>query len=456
MTIDPTISSSPASSTVGTKILSPAVPDAPYFIPLNTPAVGTELVDRTRAVGGPETKLFSPLTIRGVEFKNRLFVSPMCQYSSDNGHATDWHLVHIGSLAVRGAGAICMEATAVLSEGRSTPEDAGLWQDSQIEPLRRIVNFSHTQGTLIGIQLQHAGRKSSGVSMFAQNTGIGSGSQVAHVGIQGGWDEIYGASPIAQTEATATPKEASEEYLARVVQAFVDATRRAKEAGFDFIEIHGAHGYLLHSFNSPLSNIRTDRYGGSFENRIRLSLEIAKAVRTNWDGPLFYRVSGTDWAEGPERDERTGEWKQWGIQQTVALAGELAKIGVDLIDVSSGGLWADQRIRVGPGYQVPLAEAVKKAHPNLLVGTVGLLTTGRQAEGVLREGRADVIFAAREFLRDSSFVLRSAEELGVVVKSPAQYERAWTRMAHGHRAPKCPALEEKVVLCERDNLVGNR
>ncbi|KAL7416765.1 NADH:flavin oxidoreductase/NADH oxidase [Mrakia frigida] len=399
------------------------VPGLPYFLPLNTPAIGTELKEETEKVGGPQTKIFEPLTIKGVEFKNRLFASPMCMYSSENGHATDWHLVHLGSLAVRGIGAICVEASAVVPEGRITPEDAGIWTDSQIAPMKRVVDFVHGQGTKIGVQLAHAGRKASTLAPWAGEHPTETKRHVAHKIENNGWPDVFAPSAIPFSEDYPEPIEASEKYLVDLVSAYRDAVRRCKEIGYDFIEIHGAHGYLLHSFNSPISNQRTDKYGGSLENRIRLSLEVTKAVREEWSLPLFYRLSATDWAEGEEKDEKTGEWRYWGLEQSLVLVGELQKLGVDLIDTSSGGNYNKQKIPVGPSYQVPFAAALKKTFPEVLIGAVGLLTTATQIEDVLQSGKADVAFLARELLRNIDFPLEAAEELGVVVKAPVQNER---------------------------------
>jgi len=353
----------------------------------------------------------------------------MCQYSSDNGHATDWHLVHIGGFATRGAGGICMEATAVVPEGRISPEDAGLWMDSQIAPLQRIVDFGHTQTAKVGIQLAHAGRKASTLATWVRS----SADRTHHAETatafanEGGWpDNVYGPVAVPWSDQHPIPKEMSVAVMQYVIDAFVAAAKRAAVAGFDYIEIHGAHGYLIHSFLSPMSNTRTDDYGGqSFENRIRFPLRVVKAVREVWgDRPLFVRLSATDWADGPEKDSQ-GRWLQWGIEQTIFLAGELKKLGVDLIDVSSGGNWSAQKVLVGPGYQVPFAEAVKKAHPDICVGAVGMITTPKQANDVLVEGKADIVSLAREFLRDPHFVLRAAEELRVAVRPAVQYERAW-------------------------------
>ncbi|KDQ21453.1 hypothetical protein BOTBODRAFT_25895 [Botryobasidium botryosum FD-172 SS1] len=357
----------------------------------------------------------------------------MCQYSSDNGHATDWHFVHTGSFATRGAGAIVIEATAVVPEGRISPEDAGLWTDSQIAPLKRIVDFVHTQGTKIGIQLAHAGRKASTRSPWVQKDLSAhdprSSSDVAGVDENGWPDNVVGPSNIPHSPTYPKPRALTTEDIDQLVEAWVAAVKRCKTIGFDFIEIHGAHGYLLHSFNSPLSNNRTDQYGGSLENRIRLHLRIAKRVREAWgeDKPLFYRLSAVDWAEGPEQNDK-GEWVQWGVQQSIVLARELHKVGVDLVDVSSGGVWAKQKIAIGPGYQIGFADEIKKAVPELLISAVGLITDPHQAERYLQEGKADVVTLARELLRYVDWPLHAAQTLGLAVKPANQYEMAWKRM----------------------------
>lgn len=405
-----------------------AVPNAKEYYPLNNPSIGATLSPETFPQNAKLPALFQPLTTRGVTFNNRIFVSPMCQYSSDNGHATEWHFVHLGGYATRGAGAITVEATAVVPEGRISPQDAGLWTDSQIAPLKRIVDFAHSQGAKIGIQLAHAGRKASTLApwVFASADQTHRASTWVAQESEGGWpDNVYAPSAIAYDPIHPKPKAMTEADLKRVEEAFVAAVKRSEEIGFDFIELHGAHGYLLHEFLSPLSNIREDAYGGqSLENRLRWPLSVVKSVRAVWSKPLFVRISGTDWAEGPEKGD-DGLWKQWGIEQSKIFVGELEKIGVDLIDVSSAGNWAAQKIPVGPGYQVPLAEAVKKAYPNISVGAVGFITTAEQANDILEAGKADVVFLAKELIRTPHFPLLAAQQLGVAVKPANQYERGW-------------------------------
>jgi len=396
-----------------------------YFV-LNEPESGVLLPAKDYPQNEKRPKLFEPLTIRNVTYKNRIWVSPMCQYSAENGFTTDWHLVHLGALATRGVGSVTVEATGVVPEGRITPECTGIWSDEHIANLKRIVNYAHGQGTKIGIQLAHAGRKASTLALWA----ISSTGTVIAREQEGGWPQgVFGPSDIPFDTTHVVPKPMTLENIKEVEEAYAAAVRRCKTIGFDHIELHMAHGYLIHSFYSPLSNNRTDDYGGSFDNRIRLALQIARRVRKEWgeDKPLFVRVSASDWAEGPEKDEH-GEWKQWGIEQTNLLAGELQKVGVDLIDVSSGGNWAKQEITVGPGYQVPFAGAVKAAHPTLLVNAVGLITDPHQAEGYLQEGKADTVMLARALLREADWVFNAAQALGVAVKAPNQYERAYTRM----------------------------
>ncbi|KZV73691.1 FMN-linked oxidoreductase [Peniophora sp. CONT] len=409
------------------------VPGAYQFFPLNTPQPGATLNTEKYPQNHHIPPLFRPITLRGVTFPNRIFVSPMCQYSSDNGHATDWHLVHLGGFASRGAGAIIVEATAVVPEGRISPEDAGLWTDSQIAPIKRCVDFAHGQGVKIGIQLAHAGRKSSVQApyIYAPADTLESLPKNVAGADEHGWpDSVFAPSEIPWSGSYAQPKALTVDGIKTVIAAHVASTKRAVQAGFDFIEIHGAHGYLHHSFMSPLSNTRTDQYGGSYENRTRFVKEAIEAVRGAMpeEMPLFCRLSASDWApEVPEKDQ-DGTYRQWGPEQTTRLAKELSQMGVDLVDVSSAGNYAKQKITVSPGYQVPFSEAIKKAHPDLVTGTVGMILEPKQANEVIEQGRADVVLLAREFLRNPNFVLTAAMELGVAVKPANQYERAWTRV----------------------------
>lgn len=352
--------------------------------------------------------LFSPLTIKNIQLKNRIVVSPMCQYSATDGFANDWHLVHLGSRAVGGASLIIMEATSVSPEGRISPGDLGLWKDEQIDMLKRITGFIHGQGSIAGIQLAHAGRKAS------FNAPWNGSKQLSAE--EGGWQTVA-PSAIPFNEADVTPLALSTADIEQVKADFKAATIRAIEAGFRVIELHGAHGYLIHQFLSPLSNQRTDNYGGSFENRVRFLLELVDTVQEAWpaENPLFVRLSATDWAEGG-----------WTAEETVQLSSILKDKGVDLIDVSSGGLAIQQQIPVFPGYQVQFAEAVKQ-QTGILTGAVGLITSAAQAEGILQDGQADLVLLAREFLRDPYFPLTAANKLGAEVKWPVQYERAKPR-----------------------------
>ncbi|MCY1047729.1 NADH:flavin oxidoreductase/NADH oxidase [Corallococcus sp. bb12-1] len=354
------------------------------------------------------TKLFTPLKLRDITLRNRIVVSPMCQYSSEDGFANEWHVVHLGSRAVGGAGLVMTEATAVEPEGRISPQDLGLWKDAHVETLARINRFLHQNGAASGVQLAHAGRKAS--TLRPWDTGK-HGSTVMPE--EGGWTTV---GPTAEAFDDGYPKPAAldEAGIARVVKAFGDAAVRAKAAGFQVVELHAAHGYLLHEFLSPLSNKRTDRYGGSFENRTRFALEVTRAVRAKWpEGqPLFMRVSATDWVEGG-----------WTPEDSVALAKLVAKEGVDLIDCSSGGVVPGVKIPVGPGYQTSLAEKVRK-EAGILTGAVGMIRSAFQAEHVLATGQADVVILARELLRDPYWPLRAASELHADVLWPHQYERA--------------------------------
>ncbi len=350
--------------------------------------------------------LFDPLSIRDVQFANRVFVSPMCQYSSTDGYANDWHFVHLGSRAVGGAALVFTEATAVLPEGRISPQDLGIWSDDHIEELSRIVRFVQGQGSVAGMQLAHAGRKAS---TYRPWDGDGALPES-----EGGWKEVVAPSAVAFADNYPAPHALTVEGIQKIVSAFADAARRASDAGFRVIEIHAAHGYLVHEFLSPLSNQRSDLYGGSFENRTRIVREIVEAVRRSWPerNPLFMRISATDWVEGG-----------WDIQQSVELARQVKGLGVDLFDCSSGGNVATAKIPVGPGYQTPFAEEIRRAC-NILTGTVGMITSPVQAEHILSTGQADAVILAREMLRDPYWPLRAARELGQAMTWPPQYVRA--------------------------------
>ena len=356
--------------------------------------------------------LFSPLTIKSIQLKNRIAVSPMCQYSSTDGFANDWHLVHLGSRAVGGAGLVFTEATAVSPEGRITPDDLGIWKDEHIPFLKRIVDFIHQHQAIAGIQLAHAGRKASKSAPWLGNKHLSPAER--------GWEEVYAPSPVPLAAEIPPPVELTLAGIEKVISDFKVAAQRALAAGFKVIEIHAAHGYLLHEFLSPLTNHRTDNYGGSFGNRTRLLLEVVQAVRTVWpaDLPLVVRVSATDWV--PEADT------SWTLPQSVELARQLKALDVDLIDCSSGGNVPVQQITPGPGYQTPFAQAIRDG-AGILTGAVGLITSAHQADHIIRTGQADMVFIAREFLRDPYFGLTAAAELRQPITWPVQYERAKPR-----------------------------
>jgi 2,4-dienoyl-CoA reductase-like NADH-dependent reductase (Old Yellow Enzyme family) len=349
--------------------------------------------------------LFTPLTIGGITLPSRITVSPMCQYSSDDGFASDWHLVHLGSRAVGGAALVFVEATAVSPEGRITPADMGLWKDDHIGKLRQIAAFAHTQGAYMGIQLAHAGRKASTRKPW-EPEGV-----VAQQ--DGGWT-VVAPSAIPFSLAYAQPQALDAAAIGKVIGDFGAAARRALDAGFDVVEIHSAHGYLMHEFLSPLSNQRTDRYGGPFENRIRLLTEVVDAVRAEWPEPrpLFVRISATDWVEGG-----------WSIDESVDLAKVLKEHRVDLIDCSSGGMVPYAQIPAGPGFQTPFAARIRR-EASILTGAVGFITDAAQADHIIRTGQADMVLIAREFLRDPYWPMHTAIKLGQKCSAPAQYLRS--------------------------------
>jgi 2,4-dienoyl-CoA reductase-like NADH-dependent reductase (Old Yellow Enzyme family) len=351
--------------------------------------------------------LLTPLTIRDVTFANRIAVSPMCEYSSEDGFANDWHLVHLGSRAVGGAGLVMTEATAVEADGRITWRDLGIWKTEHIEPLARITSFIKMQGSTAGIQLAHAGRKAS-----TQVPWDGGGA--IPPGQPNSWQAVA-PSAVPFNTGDPAPRELTAGEIERVVAAFAAATRRALIAGFEVIEIHGAHGYLLHEFLSPLSNFRTDAYGGSFENRVRIVVEVVKAVRQEMGPklPLFLRISASDWTEGG-----------WTIEDSVELARRVKPLGVDLIDASSGGNVPGARIPVEPGYQVPFAQRIRK-DSGILTGAVGMITTAEQATSIIASGEADIVLLARELLRDPYFPIHAAQALGTPPVVPVQYMRAF-------------------------------
>ena len=358
------------------------------------------------AAGVEPAHLFAPLAIREVSFRNRIGVSPMCEYSSNDGFANDWHLVHLGSRAVGGAAIVMTEASAVLPEGRISPQDLGVWKDDHIPMLARIFRFIEEQGAVPAMQLAHAGRKASTAPPW---TGRGTLDQS-----EGGWRPVFGPSAIAFSPASPPPEPLDDRGIARIAQAFAEAAKRAREAGAKVVEIHAAHGYLLHQFLSPLSNARTDCYGGSFENRTRFLREVVHAVRQTWPPalPLFVRISASDWVDGG-----------WSISDSVGLAKQLQPVGVDLIDCSSGGAVPNVQILAGPGYQVPFAEQVRK-EAGIRAAAVGMITAPEQADQIVRTGQADMVFLARELLRDPYWPLRAAGHFHQDGLWPKQYLRA--------------------------------
>jgi 2,4-dienoyl-CoA reductase-like NADH-dependent reductase (Old Yellow Enzyme family) len=351
------------------------------------------------------SQLFTPLKIGKVTFRNRIFVSPMCQYSSRDGLPTDWHLVHLGSRAVGGAGMVMVEATAVTPEGRISPNDSGIWSDGHAEAFKRITRFINEQGAVPAIQLAHAGRKAATDLPWRGGKPLGAEA--------GGWPPLA-PSAVPFADGYAVPREMSMADLDDVVEAFVAAARRVRDAGFLCVEVHMAHGYLLHEFLSPLANRRSDDYGGSLENRMRLPLRVAAAVREVWpaDLPLLVRISATDWAEGG-----------WDVEQSVELCRRLKELGVGMIDCSSGGMVPNVSIPVGPGYQTSFAERIRN-EAGIATAAVGFITAAEQAEHILRTGQADAVFLAREMLRDPYWPLRAATALHVDVEWPPQYQRA--------------------------------
>src|SRR5690606_874739 len=351
------------------------------------------------------SKLFSQLTLRNIVLPNRIVVSPMCQYSSEDGFATDWHLVHLGQFAIGKAAAIIQEATAISPEGRISFWDLGIWKDEHIEKYRQITSFIKSQGSIPGIQLAHAGRKASDNRPWAGRGQLSSQHP-------NGWQTVA-PSPLPFQDDDMTPVPLSDADINRLIEDFRKAAQRAIEAGYQIIEIHAAHGYLIHQFLSPLTNTRTDAFGGSFENRIRFLLAIVDVVRpVVSEGSLWVRISATDWAEGG-----------WDLAQSIALAKTLKDKGVDVIDVSSGGAVKHQVIPVEPNYQVPFAEAIRR-ETGVTTGTVGIITSARQAENIIADGQADFTLIGQAFLDDPHFVYHSARDLGVSLDWPPQYSRA--------------------------------
>jgi 2,4-dienoyl-CoA reductase-like NADH-dependent reductase (Old Yellow Enzyme family) len=351
--------------------------------------------------------LFDSFRLREIEFRNRIAVSPMCQYSANDGVPNEWHLVHLGSRAVGGAALVIAEASAVEARGRISPADAGIYSGAQVEAWSKITSFIREQGAVAGIQLAHAGRKASTSVPWAASGPVGD--------VEGGWSPIVGPSAIPFSEGWQTPVELDESGIAEIVKAFKESAQRSLDAGFEVAEIHGAHGYLLHEFYSPLSNHRTDGYGGSFENRTRIVREVVSAVRSVWPErlPVFIRISASDWTEGG-----------WDVEQAVRLAKDLKPMGVDLVDVSSGGNVPNAKIAIGPAYQTPFAAQIR-AEAGIATGAVGLITEPKQAQEIVASGKADMILLARELLRDPYWPRRAAAELGREIAAPKQYLRAW-------------------------------
>jgi 2,4-dienoyl-CoA reductase-like NADH-dependent reductase (Old Yellow Enzyme family) len=353
--------------------------------------------------------LFQPLTIKSVTLRNRIGVSPMCEYSSEDGTATDWHLVHLGSRAVGGAGLVIAEATAVSPEGRITPGDAGIWADKHVEPIARINRFIKAHGAVLGIQIAHAGRKASAARPWDGGAHLADNA--------GGWPTLAPSPLPFGDDLNKVPRAMNEVDIFRVQNDFVAAAKRALAAGCEWLELHSAHGYLSHEFLSPLTNQRTDKYGGSFENRIRFLLETTRMIRAVWPDklPLTVRISCTDWMEGG-----------WDIEQSIELARRLKAGGVDLIDCSSGGTVPHAKIPVGAGYQVPFAERIRR-EAGIATAAVGSITEPAQADEIIRNGRADVVLLAREFLREPYWPLKAARALGQKdsLTTPVQYGRAW-------------------------------
>jgi 2,4-dienoyl-CoA reductase-like NADH-dependent reductase (Old Yellow Enzyme family) len=365
------------------------------------------------------TTLFAPYTLRSLTVPNRVWMAAMCQYSaapdgSAAGVPDDWHFAHLASRAVGGTGLIITEATAVSAEGRITPYDLGIWNDTQVAAFQRITAFLKSQGTTPGIQLAHAGRKAS-----TERTWVDGGAPIAP-GSPYGWTPV-GPSAVPFGEASTTPQELTTERIREIVEEFAAGARRALAAGFEVAEIHGAHGYLIHQFLSPAANRRTDAYGGSFEGRTRFALEVVDAVRAVWPDelPLFFRISATDWLTENDDDTREG----WTADETVRFAKEVHARGVDLLDVSTGGIVPDARIDAAPGFQVPFAERVRN-EAGMPVAAVGLITEPAQAEAIVSEGRADAVLLARALLRDPYWARHAAGELGAQVRTPDQYHRA--------------------------------
>ncbi len=370
---------------------------------MSTLEVATSPIPRD---GSATSHLFSSLQIRDVLLRNRIVVSPMCQYSCEDGFATDWHLVHLGSRAIGGAGLVMAEASAVEDRGRISPWDLGIWKEEHVEPLARVARFVKLHGALCGIQIAHAGRKASTDVPWRGGRPLDDST--------GGWQPVA-PSPIPFGDGSPVPAELSTTEIRKIGQAFAAGAERALKAGFEVLELHGAHGYLIHEFLSPLSNQRKDEYGGSLENRMRFPMEVIKGVRAVWPErlPVFLRISATDWVPGG-----------WSLDDSVQLARAAARLGVDLIDCSSGGTAAQAAIPIAPGYQVPFAERIRR-EADVLTAAVGLITEPAQADAIIREEQADLVLLAREFLREPYWPIKAAQVLGAAVPVPVQYGRAF-------------------------------
>ncbi|GAO49098.1 FMN-linked oxidoreductase [Saitoella complicata NRRL Y-17804] len=419
---------------------SQPTPDVPFFTPRQDPPTGTALPEDGKNIAAA----FRPLTIRGTTFINRIFVSPMCQYSCRDGFLTDYHVAHYGQFAIRGAALVTIEMTAVTPSGRNTPQDSGLYSDEHIAPLKRVADVIKSQGKQVAIQLGHAGRKASvqppwiGLDVVADSDG-GFAAEVKGP-TEEGWNGNY-----------AKPGALSVAEIKEIVEAYGKAAARAVKAGVRIIAVHGAHGYLIHSFASPATNTRGDEYGGTFENRVMFGLEIVKSIRANIpkDALLFWRISAVDWLEPGEG---------WEIEDTVRYAAMLRDAGVDLLDVSSGGTDRRQKVQLSPGYQIPFAEAVKRAVPGLYVSTVGWIRDGVMVNEIIEKEKADVVSIAREFLRDPNFVYRVAREVGQKVKWLDQYHRA---PYGGANVESTTVISTEVevhrdVIREHEKQVGNK
>ncbi|OLN95813.1 putative NADPH dehydrogenase C23G7.10c 1 [Colletotrichum chlorophyti] len=389
------------------RLVNEGAKDVPYFTPIQQPAAGTARDPQ------PEGTLFSPLKLRSLTLHNRIFVSPMCQYSADNGHMTAWHKTHLSSFAVRGAGLVLTEVQAVVPEGRISPEDLGIWDDSHLAPMKEVIDFIHSQGTHIGIQIGHAGRKASTIAPWVDR------KAVADENARGWPNTVYGPSAVAYSKDTYVPREMTLQDIDAFKSKWVDAVKRAVKVGYDTIEIHAAHGYLINNFLSPTSNHRTDKYGGSFENRIRLLVELTELTRANVpeDYPIFIRLPSTDYLEFDP------SIPQWEITQAQRLAKILAEKGVDFLDVTGGGQDARMKVAFEPKYQAHLAAAIREAvkGTGVIVGTVGGIATGQHAKEVLEAGQADAVLAGRAFLKDPNLVWTWADELDIDVHAPSQY-----------------------------------